>query len=192
VLILGPMFSGKTTELARLVNRYRFGGNTAIMVKHSSDIRYTKPQEGAIITHDGVQYGAMIADDIGSVRHVIDGCLAVGIDEGQFFKDLPLHAVELADAGHHVFIAGLAGTFQQGAFPTIATLLPHADQVIHLSAVCECGEDAPFTVRNGRQTSVMTATLFTDIAYNTSYVGGREAYRSVCRRCRLIHNESCS
>ena len=33
-LILGPMFSGKTTELLRIVRRYKFGNKSVLSIKH--------------------------------------------------------------------------------------------------------------------------------------------------------------
>lgn len=40
-LIIGPMFSGKSTELLRRLNRYEIAGKKCLKIKHSSDTRYS-------------------------------------------------------------------------------------------------------------------------------------------------------
>ena len=41
-LILGPMFSGKSTELLRRVRRYRIAGHSCLVVKYAHDNRYSE------------------------------------------------------------------------------------------------------------------------------------------------------
>lgn len=180
ILIIGPMFAGKTTELVRLVRRYSLAGMSTVMVKHSSENRYTN--DSFVITHDGMQYGAVTTDTIGAVRKKLDGYHTIGIDEGQFFDDLPQHAVALSNRGHHVVIAGLSGTFTQLPFPNIVALIPHAESVIHLSAVCECGGNAHFTICRNPAPLANPTGLFHDNAM----VGGSEKYKALCRRCLQI------
>lgn len=48
-LILGPMFSGKTTELLRRIRRHAAARKTCLLVKHSSDDRYGS---ALVTTHD--------------------------------------------------------------------------------------------------------------------------------------------
>ena len=49
-LILGPMFSGKSTELQRKVNRYQFARKRCMVVNYAHDNRYT--DESCVSTHD--------------------------------------------------------------------------------------------------------------------------------------------
>jgi len=54
----------------------------------------------------------------------------------------------LANSGIIVIIAALDGTFQRKPFGNILNLVPLAEQVTKLSAVCiECGREAAFTRR---------------------------------------------
>jgi thymidine kinase len=47
-----------------------------------------------------------------------------------------------------VIVAGLDGTFQRKPFGSILELIPIAEKVMKLSAVCMyCSKDAPFTLR---------------------------------------------
>lgn len=53
-LILGPMFSGKTTELIRRIKRYEAANHKCMVVKYTKDVRYTEGNDysNTIITHD--------------------------------------------------------------------------------------------------------------------------------------------
>ena len=48
-LIFGPMFSGKTTELCRRINRYSIARKKCIILKYQLDTRYSKEY---VATHD--------------------------------------------------------------------------------------------------------------------------------------------
>ena len=72
----------------------------------------------------------------------------VAIDEGQFFEEIAEVAERLANAGVIVVVAALDGTFQRRPFGNILLLVPLAEQMTKLSAVCvECGKEAAFTKR---------------------------------------------
>ena len=60
----------------------------------------------------------------------------VAIDEGQFFEDIVEFAEEMADLGIIVLVAALDGTFQRKPFNNIVNLLPIAEKVTKLTAVC--------------------------------------------------------
>ena len=127
-LILGPMFSGKTTTLLT-----RAKGRTLI-VNHAFDTRC----EG-VKTHDGVEAAAMKC----SVLPEVSGYDTVLVDEAQFFASLD--GVE--DLAPNVVVAGLSGDYRRKPFGKILELLPKADKVTFLTALCDCGEPAPFTKR---------------------------------------------
>lgn len=72
----------------------------------------------------------------------------VAVDEGQFFPDIVEFCEELADFGVVVLVAALDGTFQRKPFGSILDLLPLAEKVTKLSAICvECSAEAAFTKR---------------------------------------------
>lgn len=60
----------------------------------------------------------------------------VGIDEGQFFEDIVEVAEELANNGVVVIVAALDSTFQRKPFGNIINLVPLAEKVYKLTAVC--------------------------------------------------------
>merc|ERR1711879_726297 len=96
----------------------------------------------------------------------------IGIDEGQFFSDLFPFCEKWADEGKIVIVAALDGTFQRKAFGTVLNLIPIAEKVTKLSAVCmlRCSRDASFTYRMPTETEV-------------EVIGGADKYVAVCRGC---------
>ena len=115
-LIMGPMFSGKSTELLRRLNRHEFAGNRVLLVKHQADMRY-KGSESRVVTHDQNSRKAQLStDDL--TRDLTDEILSnydvLGIDEAQFFDKEILTIVEsIANSGKIVILAGLDGSFHR-------------------------------------------------------------------------------
>ena len=60
----------------------------------------------------------------------------VAIDEGQFFPDIVEFCEAMANKGIIVIVAALDGTFQRKPFGKILELLPLAEKVTKLTAVC--------------------------------------------------------
>uniref|UniRef100_A0A9L0JV09 Thymidine kinase n=1 Tax=Equus asinus TaxID=9793 RepID=A0A9L0JV09_EQUAS len=99
------------------------------------------------------------------------GVAVIGIDEGQFFPDIVEFSEAMANAGKTVIVAALDGTFQRKAFGAILNLVPLAESVVKLTAVCmECFREAAYTKRLGTEKEV-------------EVIGGADKYHSVCRLC---------
>jgi thymidine kinase len=49
-MIIGPMFSGKSTDLINTVNRYRHKNKNTVLVKFDMDNRYSEGDK--VVTHD--------------------------------------------------------------------------------------------------------------------------------------------
>ena len=95
----------------------------------------------------------------------------MAIDEGQFFPDIVEFSEEMADLGINVLVAALDGTFQRKPFGNIINLLPIAEKVTKLTAVCVyCSKEAAFTKRVVESQEV-------------ELIGGEEEYKPVCRLC---------
>ncbi|CAL8465451.1 g4987 [Coccomyxa elongata] len=85
------------------------------------------------------------------------------------FPDIVEYAERWANQGKIVIIAALDGTFQCKAFNCILELIPLAEEVINLQAVCNgCRREAAFIHRLGKEQEV-------------EVVGGAENYVAVCR-----------
>ena len=83
-LIIGPMFSGKTTELMQRVRRHRAAGRLCLVVKSAKDTRYTGAQD-VLSTHDRMELPALSAERLRDVANVEFMYRVIAVDEGQFF-----------------------------------------------------------------------------------------------------------
>ncbi len=170
-VIVGPMYSGKTTELLSYVEIYDLGKKAYSVFKPSIDTRYGTE---TVKAHSGIEVKATVISDPEEIlRHIDESTQAVFIDEVQFLPpSLSDVAKNLVDRGIDVFCAGLDLSFKQNPFETTAKLLALADVVIKKKAVCSiCGEH--------------NATLTFKISggENEIDVGGKEKYIAVCRDC---------
>ena len=62
-LITGCMFSGKSTEIIRLINRYKALDKKILIINHSNDTRY---QQNSISTHSNINISCFSTDNINS------------------------------------------------------------------------------------------------------------------------------
>lgn len=77
----------------------------------------------------------------------------------------------MANLGKTVIVAALDGTFQRKAFGKILNLVPLAESVVKLHAVCmQCYKEAAYTKRIGAEKEV-------------EVIGGADKYQAVCRKC---------
>lgn len=173
-VITGPMFSGKTTELFRLVRRHKLAGKRVVIVKSAKDYRFDELQA---CTHDMNKMEAISSYELGMIFNQIKEYDVIGIDEGQFFPDILLYSQELANMGRTVIIAALNGDYRQKPFPNAANLFSIAEKIEKLSAVCQgCGQSASFTTR------ILDNAMDDD---KLELIGGKETYKALCRVCLL-------
>ncbi|XP_029454986.1 thymidine kinase, cytosolic isoform X2 [Rhinatrema bivittatum] len=162
------MFSGKSTELMRRVRRFQVAQYKCLVVKYDKDVRYSVNR---LSTHDRNMMDAVSASRLRDVREEAVASAVIGIDEGQFFLDIVEFCEEMANEGKTVIVAALDGTFQRKAFGCILDLVPLAESVVKLNAVCmECYREAAYTKRLGAEKEV-------------EIIGGADKYHSVCRNC---------
>ena len=103
--------------------------------------------------------------NIDNVSHNYD---VIGIDEA-IFNDIAHYCEKWAQTGKTV-IARLDATFQRKPFNSILQLVPLAEKVTKLTAVCtDCAADATFTARTTKEADVI--------------IGGSSTYKAVCRNC---------
>jgi thymidine kinase len=178
--IIGGMFSGKSSELARRVERVKIAKRCVIAFKPAIDNRYSKDN---IVTHSGYEVPAYAINELRDIRAVLKlhgGCDTIAIDEAQFFEQgLPQLLESLAYEGHHIVVAGLDTDFRGEPFPVMAQIVMRADNVIKLRAICKvCGEDASRTQRLLGGIPAVDGSVV--------QVGGEESYEARCRRC-FVH-----
>lgn len=171
-LILGPMFSGKSTDLLRRMKRYSIAKKKCLYIKYLDDDRYSLSN---ISTHDFQKCGAVAYKRLADIDiSIILKYDCIGIDEGQFFPDIVEYADYWASQYNKIIIvAALDGTFERKPFGKILDLIPCSETVTKLKAVCpKCGMDAPFSARKSDEKEVIS-------------IGGSEEYLSLCRKCYL-------
>ncbi len=173
-LILGPMFSGKTTELLRRIRKHEIANRRCVVFKYAKDARYTEDEDEGdqVHTHDHQTYDAISISNLSIFRDTfIPGVTdVIGIDEGQFFDNLPKFCDDLAREGKTVIVAALNGDFRREPWKPVSKLLPFVDSITMLTAVCTCSYDAPFSHRFSGEEGV-------------EVIGGKEKYCAVCRKC---------
>ncbi len=170
-LIIGPMYSGKTTSLIRLKNRATIAGKKCLVIKYHKDDRYDDQRLAThdMITEDAVKsVGNNLANTISTVED-LDTYQVILIDEVQFYTDGADTCDQLASLGYEVIVCGLQGDFKREPFGCIPRLVSKADIIEHITAIdAETGEEAPFTARITDDTE-------------QEVIGGKDKYIAVCR-----------
>jgi len=147
-LILGPMFSGKTTYLINTHNAYVKKNKTVVVVNFADDKRY---HDKMLSSHDKVMIPCVSVRTIKDVLNSdeITNSDVVLINEGQFFEDLYDSVIYLVETlNKSVHICGLDGDFKRKKFGPILDLIPLCDKVVKLHSNCEmCSNKALFSHR---------------------------------------------
>ena len=171
-LIIGNMFSGKSSELIRRIHREKSINKKILVINFIGDNRYST---NSVSTHDNFKVNCLKLEKLNDItENMIQQYDSFFIDEGQFFSDLYEVVVKLVDTyNKHVVVSGLDGDYLRKPFGDILNLIPICDTLDKLKAYCcKCnnGTSAPFT----KKTNQNTSTSVIDI-------GGTEKYIPVCR-----------
>jgi thymidine kinase len=168
-VICGSMFSGKTEELIRRINRVRIAKLSYQIFKPKTDTRY---DEKAVVSHNSNAINSIPVAKSGAILLQAGHSQVVGIDEAQFFDDkLPDVCNILANKGVRVIIAGLDMDFKGRPFGPMPALMAIAESVTKVHAVCViCGNPALYSYRKvpGK---------------NRILLGETESYEPRCRIC---------
>jgi thymidine kinase len=123
-IIVGPMFSGKTTYLTQIYNQLYETQNVKV-INFSGDTRYHSTM---LSTHDKVMIPCVFTNLISEAcdESRIADIDVILINEGQFFPD---------------------GDFKRRKFGKMLDLIPLCDKVTKLSSNCNCGKPAIFSHR---------------------------------------------
>ena len=191
-VIVGPLFSGKSEELIRRLNRAVIARQTVAVFKPAIDDRY---HETHVASHAGRATPAVAVSSTAQVWGLLQGHDelfdtgvlplpdVVAFDEAQFFDAglVPL-ALELADQGVRVILAGLDLDFRGEPFGVMPELLSRAESVEKLTAICVvCGAPATRTQRliGGRPARRSDPVVM---------VGAAESYEARCRVHHLLED----
>lgn len=171
-MILGPMFSGKTSKLIDYIRRHKILNQNILVIKPEIDKRYN---EYTICSHNK-ETEKCILGDIENLKKILNddsynNCDVIFIEEAQFFKDLYITVLKMLEDKKNVYVAGLNGDCFKNHFGEIHRLIPHVDKIETMTGLC-------------RQCNNGTVGIFTKrkIKNNdTILVGGADLYEVVCR-----------
>ena len=148
-LIVGPMFSGKTSRLINIANLSKIEGKKIFTINYKNDTRYSNKDK--IVTHDGLGMDCfMVGKNIMSILDKNDylNSEIVLINESQFFENLLQFCLHSLGLNKTIFVSGLNGDSNMESFGEIDKLIPNCDTITHLNSRCSlCGNLAPFTKR---------------------------------------------
>jgi thymidine kinase len=187
-LIIGPMFSGKTSRLVEIYKQCKFCNISVAVINHSIDNRY---DEELLSTHDQIKIPCIkteklldiwtdnisLEENIEKIPRISDKfkiakSSVILINEGQFFPDLFEFVNKLLEEDKKVYICGLDGDFERKKFGTILDLIPLCDEVRKLSSLCSLCKDGTPGIFSMRLTKETSQTLV-----------GSDNYIPVCRNC---------
>lgn len=171
-LIIGCMFSGKTTELIKKIRTANvLFKNNIMIINHQNDDRYST--KSYVCSHDK---DAIEAVSVLELTHLLftrefQDSKAIFIDEAQFFDDLYSFVSEALKHNKWVVVCGLDGDFQRKPFGQILNLIPISDSICKLSALCtKCNDGTPaiFSQRKSLSSEIVL-------------IGSNNDYEPVCR-----------
>lgn len=174
-LIIGSMFSGKTSYLLEVYKKCVFCNIPVTVINYAGDDRYTT--ESMLSTHDKQMIPCILSNTIeGAIRiygESITRAETILINEGQFFPDIEEQVKRLVEClNKRVYICGLDGDFERKPLGNLLQLVPFSDHIIKLKSLCSlCRDGTPgvFSFRLTNETSQV--------------VIGSSNYIPLCREC---------
>lgn len=184
-IVLGPMFSGKTSKLIEVYNQYTFCGINVVAINHCADTRYDQKMLSNHNKHmipciqtctiDSIWNYCDLESaytDVASQHMELRMADVILINEAQFFEDLVPCVTEMLKDKKKIYLYGLDGDFQRKKFGTILDLIPICDKVTKLNSLCyycKNGEPGIFSIRLTQE--------------KEQVVIGSDNYVPVCRKC---------
>jgi len=182
-LVIGPMFAGKSSALQSIVRRRMAIGWNVLVIKHNIDVRYLTDtnNNNVVVNHDQQVCPAKsctVLMDCLSWNEYSSAKLIV-VEEGQFFDDLVSFVIMAVEKHNkNVVVVGLDGDAHRKPFGKILDLIPLADEVQRIYALCTlCADGTP-----ARFTSAISDAVLEATCNGKPNVGATESYRPLCRK----------
>jgi len=140
-VVLGCMFSGKTTYIIRECKKWQSIGKNVLMINYIMDNRYTDRNE--VVTHDKIKVDCIMLREFDELLpSSLNNYDVILINEGQFFNKLRVNVLNWCDKLKKiVVVSGLDGDFKRGKFGEMVDLIPDCDEIIKLKAYCSMCKD---------------------------------------------------
>lgn len=186
-IILGPMFSGKTTHTIQIYKQNIYIGKKVFVINYVDDTRYS---ETMLSSHDDIHIpcefhshlspllnsgNTLLCTDMIRQSNEMKQADVIIINEGQFFPDLFDVVLQLVEEwGKKVYVCGLDGDYQRRKFGNLLDLIPYSDKIVKLQSLCSQCRDG-------------TSAIFTHRVSTESeqVVIGVDNYKPLCRDCYL-------
>jgi thymidine kinase len=168
-VICGSMFSGKTEELIRRLNRAKIARQKVEIFKPAIDKRY---DEINVVSHNENIITSTPVETASQILLYAEDASVIGIDEAQFFDDELFNVCnELANRGVRVIVAGLDMDYLGKPFGPIPKLMAVAEDVTKVHAICmSCGNLAQYSHRTVQNDKLVM-------------LGEKDTYEPLCRNC---------
>ena len=178
-LIIGPMFSGKTTRLIKCYNDIKLNhtDDKILVINHIIDSkRYTN---NSVVSHNGIEIPAISITKLYEANKQLEinkNLQYIFINEGQFFEDLQEWVINILDTTNiNIIICGLDSDYKRCKFGKIWELVPHANYINKLHGTCN----------NCTNASIFTHRVTDD---KGQVVVGTCNYIPLCRKCYVKLN----
>ena len=171
-VVCGSMFSGKTEELIRRLNRAQFKKQRVMCFKPELDTRHAL---NTVVSHNQKLIPCTPVKNANDLLKYDNDYDLIGIDESQFF-DMNLVAVcqKLLQQNKSVVACGLDMDFLGNPFGPMPFLMAIADDVLKLHAICTiCGEPAYISYRK----------ILKKAKQKQIVLGDQNNYEARCRNC---------
>ena len=175
-IVLGSMYSGKTSRLIETYYKCLSCNIPCIIVNHSDDTRYHNTM---LSNHNKVmisclQYNLLNEFIINETSKLVPGTIIL-INEAQFFPDLFNSIIHLTEKQFfRVALYGLDGDFERKPFGDILNLIPYCNNVIKLHAYC-------YDCKNGKK-GIFSKRITEE---KDQKLVGSSNYKPLCRKCFL-------
>ncbi len=187
IMIIGPMFSGKTTSLISELTRYIDLEVPVAYINSSDDTRSDQfSTHNSSLTQISPKFKTLKSKKLLDLEEsLLDKFEVLAIDESQFFEDLLNFVKHWLTKGKIIYVAGLDGDIEQKIFGDLVYLIPYATEVRKLNAVCElCRQEkcivmAPFTIRKVKENEIQDQEN-NKVTGNHKVIGGKDIYLPVC------------
>jgi thymidine kinase len=161
-IILGPMYSGKTTRLMDMVET-----SPGLVVDFSLGLL----EKGTLKNHDGRTVECVTCHHLKHLEDIVLP-LKVYINEAQFFPDL-IEFIRAYESSLDIYLFGLDGDYLREPFGQLQLAISYCDTLVKLRGTCRrCSRPSSFSKRITLDTEQMLMD--------------EKAYIPVCRKCYLM------
>ena len=185
-LIVGPMFSGKSTELLRRLVLYKeiFTPKNVLYINCNIDDRSNKnfSTHNSLIKNSELDFLSKKVDinHLSEILNLTENIKVIGIDEAQMFTDLYTNVMKLVEEkGIKVILSGLNSDCYRNDFGELYKFFSKCDTITKLNPFCkEC-----------KDSEVIKPAIFSKRVQTENsdqiVIGGSDVYIPVCRKCYL-------